>query len=151
MYVRLADELPHPPEELLDTLDILPEKYKNYHPTGWWSTVSSYDTNPGLEEFFQEYFDYPIVCRYQLIFRSLPPHIDAGLKGMTKFNYLLEPGGKDIETYFWSDMEGQTLLHTEICEPRTWYELNVGIPHGISNVDTCRFSLVIRTRDTRPI
>ena len=144
-YIKPVDYLPHPPVELIDNIEDIPRIRKNMHFDINSKTYASYTTNIDLENFYQQYFNYKIACRYQLINDELPVHIDWGLENQWKYNYLLDPGGENVYTSFWTSKDTPKLLYKTICESNKWYYLNVSIPHSISKPQSTRFSLVIRS------
>lgn len=144
--IKTVNDLPHPPHELLDDIPTIIQTRKNMHFDIHSKVYGSYTTNPDLESFYQQYFDNEIVCRYQLINDELPIHIDGGLEDQWKYNYLLDTGGQ-VYTSFWTSVnDSPQLVYRTICEPLTWYHLNVSMPHSISKPDSTRFSLVIRNK-----
>lgn len=146
-YVEKITWLPTPPNELVDSLQDIPLTQKNCHlDTSYSHIYASYTTNSNLEEYFQQFFDYDIACRYQIINGALRPHVDDGLENQWKYNYLFDTGGY-VETLFWSNVQSSAeLLHTEVCEQNQWYKLNVSCPHSITHPQNTRFSLVIRRK-----
>lgn len=155
-YIQTVSYLPDPPMDLVDDIDIIPSIRENHHfDTSYSHIYASYTTSQELEDYYQQFFDYDIACRYQVINAALRAHVDDGLENQWKYNYLFTAGG-NVETSFWSDVQqpggfeypgtGPELLHTEVCEENQWYKLNVACPHSISQPSSTRFSLVIRRK-----
>jgi hypothetical protein len=144
-YCSTIDWLPVPPEELVDDLDRIPELRENMMASIVPAELyESYNTGIELEQYYQQYFDYDIVCRYQIIHKEIGVHVDYGIEDY-KYNYLFDTGGT-VATHHWTSVEDPQLLNTTYCDQGVWYELNVAIPHSISKPDSTRYSLVIRKK-----
>lgn len=106
---------------------------------------SSYEANLGLAEFVQQFFDYPVLVRYQVIKKSLPVHVDKA-KVPTKLNYIIDPGG-DVKTRWWSSVdEPRQLVAEHQQEQNKWYRLNIHEPHDITMPTKPRISITVREK-----
>lgn len=145
-FIIEVDTLPDPPANLVDDVNDIPRLRINDHPDKSYEYLyASYTTLPELEEFYQQFFDYPIACRYQLINGALDVHTDAGFGPDTlwKYNYLFTTGG-DVETRFWTSVDDPELVYSVVCDANKWYRLNASEPHSTTATNSTRFSLVIR-------
>jgi hypothetical protein len=137
------NNLPIIPNELISSLEEI-EKLKNCFPDKDFNhTYASYEVPNELDKFLQNFFDYPIVVRYQVIKKKLPIHIDVNTKA--KFNYLIKSGGNQVTTRWWDDDKNPTKKLQE-CEMKEleWYYLKVDVPHDISEIENTRISITIK-------
>ena len=137
MYYKYLDR-PAPPQELL--LDLhsvrqLPNIFggatKNY-------TIHECPANLSqwLHTIFPEYTKF----RYQTLTRDIPCHVDRGRE--IAINYLIDAGGTDVSTAWYSDEFGDKLEET-IVESRRWHQLQVDQWHTVHGITGDRFALTI--------
>jgi hypothetical protein len=146
MYYTEVDFIPNIPAYLLDTIDII-ETYQNVYPdTSYASTYASYAVPDKLSKWIQQYFEYPVITRYQVIKKQLPVHIDWGITGI-KYNYLLETGGENVKTLWWDSVDDPKEIKFEtISKLNIWHTLNIEEPHSISEINSPRISVTVRKK-----
>ena len=100
MYYKEVDFLPEVPslfhlslKEIQEFENVFPHKDYDH-------TFASYVAPQELSDYIQEYFDYPVLTRYQVIRDKVPVHTDLGIVGV-KYNYVFESGGNNVRTRFW--------------------------------------------------
>lgn len=96
------------------------------------------DNETELTDYLFKYFNTDIEVRYQLITNDLPMHQDICEQDY-KFNYVYETGGDNVLTQW----EGEEI----VCEPYTWYRLNVRNYHAVSNVVSDRLSITVKIKE----
>lgn len=142
-YFKKDNVLPTIPNLLLSSLEEI-EKLKNCFPDKNFNhTYASYEVPNELYNFLQNFFDYPVIVRYQVIKKKLPIHIDVNTK--YKFNYLIKSGGNQVKTRWWDDVKNPTKKLQE-CEMKElgWYYLKVDVPHDISEIESPRISITVK-------
>jgi len=142
-YFKKNNVLPTIPNLLLSPLEEI-EKLKNCFPyKNFNHTYASYEVPNELNKFLQNFFDYSIIVRYQVIKKKLPIHIDVNTK--VKFNYLIKSGGNQVKTRWWDNVKNPTTKLQE-CEMKEleWYYLKVDVPHDISEIESPRISITIK-------
>ena len=146
IYYEELTFLPKIEEQYLDSLETI-ETFENVFPDKEFAhTYASYSVPTELAELIQQYFDYPVLTRYQVIKKQLPIHTDVGIKGF-KCNYLLTSGGESVKTRWWDKIETpNNVVYEMTCKLNTWYNLNIEIPHDISDVTGPRISITVRKK-----
>lgn len=142
-FFEKNNTLPIIPKSLLSSLEEI-ETFKNFFPDKNFNhTYASYEVPNELNKFLQNFFDYSIVVRYQVIKKKLPIHIDVNTK--SKFNYLIKSGGNQVKTRWWDDVKNPTKKLQE-CEMKEleWYYLIVDVPHDISEIENTRISITVK-------
>lgn len=111
-----------------------------------------YRGSPQLQDWLKTNFiltdGIPIIIGIMIIHASTERthfirHIDMPGRLWT-FNYILDPGGDNVETRFFKSMnlnEGPIKAH--ICKPKTWYLLETQRPHDVINLSCERSMLTI--------
>lgn len=140
MFYKEVDFLPEVPslfdlslEEIQELENVFPHKDYDH-------TFASYAAPRELADFMQEYFDYPVLTRYQVIRDKVPVHTDLGIVGV-KYNYIFQNGGDEVWTRFWNMGE----IAERVCiKERVWHSLQIDIPHDVTQVDRARISLTVR-------
>jgi len=140
MYYKEVDFLPEVPslfdlslKEIQEFENVFPHKDYDH-------TFASYVAPQELADYIQEYFDYPVLTRYQVIRDKVPVHTDLGIVGV-KYNYVFESGGNNVRTRFW-DM-GQ-IVESVCVQEKVWHSLQIDVPHDVTKVDNARISLTVR-------
>lgn len=128
------------PSTLIDSLSCI-ENQKNLHPTAP-TIYGTYEVSKNLEKFLQPYFKKDIIVRYQIIRHGLPIHKDS-IDGNYKINYILDLGGNNVETRWYSE-DKKTLLKRAVLKKNCWYVLNVKKFHDVVNVESTRLSITIK-------
>ena len=157
-YYKQVPELPQLPSNLILTLDDIIAS-GNICPTGNIKTRESifavYDASQAIYDMYEPYFENKVFIRWQVITADLPVHYDWGNSEL-KYLYLIDAGGEDVITKFWSGQDGDITsggsfnhegrsLELEVKEkPLTWHYLNVKTPHSVVNVVRTRIALIIR-------
>lgn len=158
-YYSTVDFLPTPkPEDIIDLQEIRAQA--NICPTAnidphKESIFSVYDVSTELQELYQSHFDYTVSVRWQIVTDSLPIHYDWG-KSVDKYLYLIDAGGEEVKTEFWSALPDDTIdggsttveNRTLICDihetKNHWFRINVKEPHRVVNIIRPRIALIIR-------
>ncbi|MDA9373949.1 hypothetical protein N9R43_01070 [bacterium] len=158
-YYSTVEFLPAPKSEDIIDLDQI-RSQANICPTAnidphKESIFSVYDVSNELQELYQSYFDYKVSVRWQVVTESLPIHYDWGVSS-DKYLYLIDTGGEDVKTEFWSALPDDvvdggsttTLDRTLICDmhetTHNWFRINVKSPHRVVNITRPRIALIIR-------
>ena len=158
-YYSEVKFLPEPEaSDILDLQDI--RSHANICPTAnidpeKESIFAVYDVSDELQERYQSHFDYKVSARWQVITADLPIHYDWG-KSSDKYLYLIDAGGDDVKTEFWSELPNDPKSGGSICKlGRTlafemqegvnkWFRINVKAPHRVVNIVRPRVALIIR-------
>ena len=145
-YYKEIDFIPSIPNDLIDDIDII-ETYENVFADPSYShTYASYKVSKELEDWIQQFFDYPVVTRYQVIKKKLNVHIDIGITGI-KYNYIVTSGGDNVKTRWWNSVENpKDILHEETIKTNLWHAIQIDLPHDITEVSSPRVSVVVRKK-----
>ena len=142
MYYKEVDFLPEVPalfelplEEIQEFENVFPNKDYDH-------TFASYVAPSEIADYMQNYFDYPIYTKYQVILDNVPVHTDIGIVGI-KYNYIFKSGGKNVETRFW---DGDKIIQSVCIKERVWHSLQIDVPHDVTHVHSPRISLSIRRK-----
>lgn len=68
-------------------------------------------------------------------------HIHKDIARVTTYNYLIDPGGDDVQTCFYDDYHN--LIKSVKLEPFRWHRLNVSINHNVINIERPRIALTV--------
>lgn len=98
-----------------------------------------YFCNFKIRNFLKNLFPSNYKFGVQRIFNGQEIHIDH--KRKVVYNYIIEPGGDNVYTCFWSDLEGSSLVGKFKIEPFKWTKLDVTIPHSVQNISTERIAI----------
>lgn len=93
---------------------------------------SSYASTEILNEWAREHISEEIFLNYQLITNSVAIHRDKSTK--SKLLYIIEPGGTDVLTSFYTDQAGTDLLFKTIIQPFKWCIFEADVWHRVSNM-----------------
>lgn len=81
------------------------------------------------------------------IMRDLPVHFDKSfvkndvtIHAESKLTYLVDTGGKDVITSFWTE-DKQLMLKKYKIEPFRWHILKCNQPHGVDGIKGCRWGV----------
>lgn len=99
-----------------------------------------YRGNQLLQDWCQQNISPDIFWGVQVITGDLPIHKDLGSE--SKFNYIVEPGGGNVITYFYDDNDQE--IESINLEAHEWYILNVSVKHNVKNVKSTRISITGR-------
>jgi len=89
-----------------------------------------YTCNQELTDWVIENFPIEVeLVEYVVSDQAIIMHTDLGRN--CAYNYLIDTGGTDIVTEFYSSDKTQMLDSIEY-QPNKWYGLNVGIPHRVN-------------------
>lgn len=131
------------PQELIIT-DIEEIKKIPNHFGGKGNYYSIHSANPELEEYVQSLFDYPVVVRYQIIKEGVSIHVDRGRTEC--FNYIINSGGPAVRTVWYAD-DKETIIAEHVFPEHTWHRLSVDTFHGVSDIETIRFSITVNRKN----
>lgn len=160
-YYSKVEFLPAPdPKYIINIQEI--KSQSNICPTANIDThkeniFSIYEVSDELQELYQSYFDYKIYVRWQVATDALPIHYDWGTS-VDKYLYLIDAGGDNVNTEFWSTLPGdidivdggsttvddRTLLYSIHETENNWFKINVKAPHRVVNITRPRIALIIR-------
>lgn len=158
-YYRKVDFLPNIPDELILTIPEI-EAQDNIFPTAnikpdGKSIFRVYDASQAIYDLLSPYMPVEHFIRWQIVTADLPIHYDWGVTA-EKYLYLVNKGGKNATTRFWSEKPGDPLsggsfeqadreLMFEVSEEeRSWFMINVKTPHQVVNIEEPRLALIIR-------
>jgi len=146
IYYEEVNFLPTIPKELINSLEEI-ESFENVFPyPDFKHTYASYKVPKTLENFLQDFFDYSVVVRYQVIKQDLPIHVDVGINGI-KYNYLLDTGGDSVITRFWDKIESsQRILFEVKSKSLSWHWLRIDTPHDVTGVEHPRISVTVKKK-----
>jgi len=146
MYIEKLNFIPKVPNNLLLTIEEAMDNENTYQGSAPKNIYGSFICNESLYDWIQQYFNYEVIVRYQIIGQDLPLHRDHGIIG-TKANYLITSGGENVITQWWDDEHNPSkMLYEEKCDINTWYNLNIEEPHTVLNVKETRYSITVRKK-----
>lgn len=139
--------LPNVPEE------IITEALSSINSPNYWlnKKSDSYQVFPGTEKlynFIHSHLNEQYRVTVQVIKNTIPIHVDIGRSVV--FNYIIDTGGDDIHTIFYSkNNEDYTIIESHNIKPFKWHRLNVATPHSVSTIspNNKRISLSVFMRD----
>jgi len=100
---------------------------QSHVPIDWYRV---YTCNQELKDWVVKHFPMEIeLVEYVISEEALRIHTDLGRK--QAYNYLIDPGGKNIVTEFYAE-DQKRLLDSIEYQPNKWYVLNVGTPHQVA-------------------
>jgi hypothetical protein len=114
-------------------------KDNTHVPVEWYRV---YTCNQELRDWVIAHFPVEIeLVEYIVSEEALLAHVDLGRN--QAYNYLLDPGGKNIVTEFYTADRTQMINSMEY-QPNKWYILNVGLPHQVAGkLDSPRFLISV--------
>ncbi len=105
----------------------------------------SYFCNEELTQWIKD--NIPINVHYvEYIVTTKPVTLHTDLGRKEAFNYILNAGGDNVVTEFYSE-DKSTLIDKIVCEPETWYGLNVSAPHCVSMQTETRCLISVTSAD----
>jgi hypothetical protein len=144
--------------EYIDFLTILPKElineiYDSITAPSYWlnKETDDYSVFSGTEKiynFIHLQLDIKYRASIQVIKNTIPIHIDIGRSIV--FNYIIDTGGNNIDTIFYSkNNDDYTIIESHCIEPFKWHRLNVSTPHSVSTIlpNNKRISLSVFLRD----
>jgi len=124
--------LPHPPNEVMNAvIDAVTVSLDLYT----WIPAPEV-----VQEWAKKNISTDMYWGIQIITGNMPKHKDIDTR--VKFNYIIQTGGSDVLTGFYSD-DGQ-LIETVNFVPYTWYLMDVATAHSVVGVESTRISLTGR-------
>ena len=131
--------IPPVPAELIMPLDHMHklDAVTLYHQDGSvyqadWYRV--YTCNQDLTNWVTANFPVEVeLVEYVVSDQAIVMHTDLGRN--CAYNYVIDTGGTNIVTEFYSHDHAQ-LLDSMEYQPNRWYQLNVGIPHRVNGTQT---------------
>jgi len=141
-YYSFSD-IPSIPESMIDPLEDI-EQRQNLHPLKIPHAYATYFVSDELQQWGQQFFDFNVDVRYQVIKVALTPHIDFG-DNEFKYNYLLTLGGKEVTTMWWDAVNSPNPSVCSVVLPeKTWHRINILQPHSISELTSVRLSVTMK-------
>jgi hypothetical protein len=135
---RLPDELIDEIYKSLEGIDRFPYKNDQY---------KSFEATPPLVEFTQKLFDFEHNTAVQIIKDHLIIHKDAFRT--RAYNYVIEPGGANVQTCFYDDNEN--LIESHCIELHRWHKLDVSVNHNVINLIAPRIAITVHDKSEIPI
>lgn len=121
--------IPKVPINLIEDLSTI-ETRKNVHYANAPSIYASRKVDDNLQCWAQQFFDYPIITRWQVQKVDLLPHVDTGISGW-KYVYYVELGGNNVRTIFWESLDiNSKIICEQVAECYKWYGYKIDVPHG---------------------
>ena len=144
MMIEYPDFLPPVPVHLIESLDVI-ETRINDNPFQRPDLYASRRSSEELTVWCQQFFDYPIVVKWQVQKVELGRHVDTGITGW-KYVYYVNLGGENVKTCFYESLDDDSkILHEEIAVLGRWYCYKIDEPHGTEGLSVPpRISITIR-------
>jgi hypothetical protein len=121
--------IPKVPKNLIEDLSII-ETRRNVHFANRPSEYASRKVDDKLQSWAQQFFNYPIITRWQVQKIDLSPHIDHGISGW-KYVYYIALGGDNVRTIFWESIDiNSKIICEQVAECYKWYKYKIDEPHG---------------------
>jgi hypothetical protein len=136
--------LPKIPQELLTSINFNSADYKpngTYSPGYKWSD----DFNQEVNKWCQANICENMYFAFQFIDGpSMEIHKDS--KTLTKFCYILDPGGDNVETRFHDELNPSRVVESVVLQPLRWHILKVDSFHSVNGIEPgrTRFSITGR-------
>jgi hypothetical protein len=122
--------LPEVPQAILDSL---PRDFSLYKKKVTYDTANWTDEfNTELDKWAKEHVSQDIYFALQIMTGDVVKHTDFGTQ--IKFIYLLQPGGENVYTRFWSD-DHSTLLDEYLLPCNQWHILKADSVHSVEGVE----------------
>lgn len=137
-YIQYIN-LPKVPEDII--LD-LPKDINLYQTQGNGNYHWTESHNAKLNEWAQKNICREMYFAFQLMTGDLPIHKDIGT--LTKFVYIIEPGGSTVLTKFWDDE--YNLLDEYVIEKNQWHILKADTNHSVEGIETNKLRWSITAR-----
>lgn len=150
MY-RRVDFLPDVPNKLIPDVSTFIQ-----NPTVSFGQVFKvFDVDPVVTNYLQPFIKFKASIRWQIVSGDLPIHYDTG-SSSEKYIYLIDKGGRDVYTTFWStkdndpleggiiEQEDRRIVMKISEEINQWHLLNVKKPHSVTGIEGIRYALIIR-------
>lgn len=137
--------LPQLPSELI------PDVYESLKGTNMFPVATEqykgFRSTDRISKFTESIFDFPHYTAIQIIKDFLIIHTD--IFRTTAFNYVIDPGGEDVETCFYDNND--LLIESYRIEPNKWHKLNVQVRHNVVNLVRPRISITVHSIDEIPL
>jgi hypothetical protein len=144
MLLRYLD-LPEVPDELivevyksLEGIDRFPYKNNQY---------KSFGATQPLVEFTQRLFNFEHNTAVHIIKDHLIIHKD--FFRTRAYNYIIDPGGDNVQTCFYDDNEN--LIESHCIEPYRWHEFDASINHNVINLTSPRIAITLFDKSEIPL
>ena len=105
---------------------------------GYKSSIVSTDL---LNEWGRKNISEDIFLNYQLMTDNVLLHRDKSTK--SKLLYVIDTGGDEVLTSFYTDPEGTDLLFKAVIEPGRWCIFEADVCHKVSNMDPGKLRFAI--------
>jgi hypothetical protein len=144
-YIQYLN-LPLVPQELIDQLSRNFDEYEKSsdpvyinHEHYWWSKSFNEEINAWCQQNIcaDMYFGFQAATGILRIHKDPYPKV--------KLNYLIEPGGDNVLTEFFSEDHSKKLASYQI-EPNRWHLIDVKVPHHIINTEPGKIRFAITGR-----
>jgi hypothetical protein len=127
-------DIPSVPEHLIRSLEqireldpvVMYQKDGSTYEVDWYKV---YTCDQQLTDWVVEHFPVEVeLVEYIISTQAIDLHVDLGRN--TAYNYVLDTGGDNIVTEFYSADRSQLIDSIEYTT-NAWYVLNVGLPHQV--------------------
>jgi hypothetical protein len=136
--------LPKIPNELLKRINFNSTEYntKSSNTPGYkWTD----DFNQEVNAWCQENICENMYWAFQFIDPPMmPTHKDR--KTLTKFCYILDPGGDNVETRFYDEHDPAKVIESVVIQPHRWHILKVDCYHSVHGIEPNRVRFSITGR-----
>ena len=140
------------PKDVIDSMipsqaDLSEAKERHY--------ISTHTNVEKLNNWGRENIADSIYLNYQILFNDVPAHVDRNTK--SKLLYIVEAGGDNVYTNFYTNEKKTELIFSTIIEPGRWCLFEADVDHEIVGMDKDKMRLGITgqifrdfTPSTRP-
>jgi len=136
--------LPPIPTELIDHLPKDDSQWRKKDIKGnmpWYRWSDEY--NREINAWCQRYISSDMYWAFQLMSADMPKHLDRGTT--TKFNYVINTGGDDVWTRFWTNDQESMLAEYQI-EPFRWHIFKSDTYHSVEGVQPGQVRIAVTGR-----
>ena len=135
--------LPRVPDDILAQINLDPKDYTKTlrltHDVYTWTD----QFNEAINSWCQENICKEMYWAFQFMTGDLPIHKDNVT--LNKFVYVIEPGGLNVVTSFYTE-DHSTQLESIVLETHKWYILKVDTPHDVSGIEPGKLRFAITSR-----
>jgi hypothetical protein len=94
-----------------------------------------------ITNFVESFFNNPVYCGIQTILNDQGVHIDY--KRTVVYNYIIETGGENVTTNFYTDLKKTKKIEGLCIEPLKWHRLKVFLPHEVEGITSKRIAITV--------
>lgn len=146
-------ELPSLPTELVEEVVRIIREDANVFPfnNDRYNNFSSYHATEPILAWTSQYFDPTLRVMVRTITGgSIPRHSD--IDNTRTFNYLVDAGGDDVHTRWYTGLEPHALVVADYVFPSSqWIELLTDQPHSVEGVEPGCIRIMLSVLNTTPL